>query len=291
MLEHRAVQALRRPANWIQLAKFGVVGASGYVVNLGVYTLLLRQAHLHYLVAASSRSSSPPSWNYWWNRHWTFRAQRGHFGYQGMRFFAVSGLVYLANLGVLGAARLGRRRQDHRAGDRDRGRDAAELPREQALVVSSLRTRSLSRSSRPAPSSLPPSRRRRSRRPPVSRSALHRSASRPRPPPAGTAADERGGREDLPGRRRRCTAGSSATRRSPTIDATYSNGHLDGRRLLGQGGRDRDGNGRRRHRRGARRPGHGPPGRLGDGPRRPRRLRRHEDQLLLGLARLLCASS
>jgi putative flippase GtrA len=102
MLEHRAVQALRRPANWIQLGKFGAVGASGYVVNLIVYTLLLRQAHLHYLVAATCSFVVAAGWNYCLNRSWTFRAQRGHFGYQGMRFFAVSGLVYLANLGVLG---------------------------------------------------------------------------------------------------------------------------------------------------------------------------------------------
>ena len=100
-LENRAVQALRRPANWIQLAKFGVVGASGYLVNLGVYTLLLRDAHLHYLPSATCSFLVAASWNYWWNRHWTFRAERGHFGYQGMRFFAVSGTVYGANVGVL----------------------------------------------------------------------------------------------------------------------------------------------------------------------------------------------
>ena len=102
MLEHRAVRALRRPANWIQLGKFGTVGASGYAVNLLVYTLLLRRAHLHYLVAATCSFVVAASWNYLWNRTWTFRAQRGHFGYQGMRFFVVSGLVYFANLGVLG---------------------------------------------------------------------------------------------------------------------------------------------------------------------------------------------
>ena len=38
---NRAVRALRRPANWVQLLKFGVVGASGYVVNLVVYAALL----------------------------------------------------------------------------------------------------------------------------------------------------------------------------------------------------------------------------------------------------------
>jgi dolichol-phosphate mannosyltransferase len=101
MLENRAVRALRRPANWIQLAKFGVVGGSGYLVNLGVYALLLRQAGLHYLLSATISFLVAASWNYWWNRHWTFREQRGHFGYQGMRFFTVSAMVYLANLGVL----------------------------------------------------------------------------------------------------------------------------------------------------------------------------------------------
>ena len=43
--------ALRRSANWVQLAKFCTVGASGYVVNLAVYWLLLR-ADVHYLPAA-----------------------------------------------------------------------------------------------------------------------------------------------------------------------------------------------------------------------------------------------
>ena len=39
----------RKPANWIQLGKFACVGASGYVVNLAVYTLLLKKADIHYL--------------------------------------------------------------------------------------------------------------------------------------------------------------------------------------------------------------------------------------------------
>jgi putative flippase GtrA len=101
MLDNRAVQALRRPANWIQLAKFGVVGASGYVVNLLVYSSLLKGAGLHYLAAATVSFVVAASWNYWFNRHWTFRAQRGSFTLQGMRFFTVSATVYFANLGVL----------------------------------------------------------------------------------------------------------------------------------------------------------------------------------------------
>ena len=52
-------RALGRSENWIELAKFSVVGASGYVVNLVVYIALLKGADLHYLPAASAPSSSP----------------------------------------------------------------------------------------------------------------------------------------------------------------------------------------------------------------------------------------
>ena len=47
-LRARATHALRQRHNWAQLAKFCVVGASGYVVNLAVYTALLNGADLDY---------------------------------------------------------------------------------------------------------------------------------------------------------------------------------------------------------------------------------------------------
>jgi dolichol-phosphate mannosyltransferase len=97
----RAGRALRSPHNWVQLAKFTAVGASGYVVNLAVYALLLNWAGLHYLGAAFCSFLVAVANNYWWNRHWTFRGQRGHFAYQGMRFAIVSVVALAANLLVL----------------------------------------------------------------------------------------------------------------------------------------------------------------------------------------------
>ena len=99
----RIPSALRSRENWVQLLKFGVVGASGYLVNLAVYALLLKRAGLHYVAAATGSFLVAASWNYCWNRSWTFRAQRGNFGIQGMRFFIVSATVYGANIGVLAA--------------------------------------------------------------------------------------------------------------------------------------------------------------------------------------------
>jgi putative flippase GtrA len=97
----RALAALRRSQNWLQLARFCAVGASGYVVNLAVYTLLLRGGDLHYLLAATGSFLVAVTNNYTWNRVWTFRHQRGHVGYQGLRFFVVSTLALAANLAIL----------------------------------------------------------------------------------------------------------------------------------------------------------------------------------------------
>jgi putative flippase GtrA len=93
--------ALRKRGNWAQLLKFCAVGATGYIVNLVVYTALLRGLGVHYIPAAICSFVVAVANNYTWNRHWTFRAQKGHYGYQGARFLVVSMLALLANLGVL----------------------------------------------------------------------------------------------------------------------------------------------------------------------------------------------
>jgi putative flippase GtrA len=94
ILAARAVRALRSPHNWIQLAKFGIVGVVGYGINLAVFAALLGwgahvAATISFVVSAAN--------NYWWNRHWTFAHQRGHFAYQGARFYAVSGAAFAVN--------------------------------------------------------------------------------------------------------------------------------------------------------------------------------------------------
>jgi putative flippase GtrA len=93
--------ALRARRNWIQLAKFCVVGGVGYVVNLGVYSLLLNWGNLYYLIAAVGSFCVAVTNNYLLNRYWTFHHQRGHFAYQGMRFLVVSIISLGANLLIL----------------------------------------------------------------------------------------------------------------------------------------------------------------------------------------------
>jgi dolichol-phosphate mannosyltransferase len=93
--------ALRRRGNWEQLVKFCLVGGTGYVVNLAVYTVLVTGFDVHYIPAAMCSFLVAVTNNYAWNRHWTFRTQRGHVAYQGMRFLVVSTLALGANLLVL----------------------------------------------------------------------------------------------------------------------------------------------------------------------------------------------
>jgi dolichol-phosphate mannosyltransferase len=93
--------ALRRRGNWAQLVKFCGVGASGYLVNIWVFSLLVLVLGMHYLPAAVCSFLVAVTNNYTWNRLWTFRAQRGHVAYQGMRFLVVSTIALGANLAVL----------------------------------------------------------------------------------------------------------------------------------------------------------------------------------------------
>jgi putative flippase GtrA len=93
--------ALSRRGNWEQLVKFCVVGATGYLVNLWVFSLLVLVFDLHYIPAAICSFLVAVTNNYIWNRIWTFRAHRGHVAYQGMRFLVVSTLALGANLLVL----------------------------------------------------------------------------------------------------------------------------------------------------------------------------------------------
>jgi dolichol-phosphate mannosyltransferase len=97
----RAGRALRRTRNWVQLLQFSVVGASGYVVNLSVFSALVLAAEMDHRLAAVCSFLVAVTNNYTWNRLWTFQASRGRVAHQGVRFFVVAVLALVANLIVL----------------------------------------------------------------------------------------------------------------------------------------------------------------------------------------------
>jgi putative flippase GtrA len=97
----RLLHGMRKPANWMQLVRFGIVGGSGFLVNIAVYALCVHALGVDY------RLSSVLAWlvavlnNFVLNRHWTFDAGAGSARLQGIRFFLVSLVAEAFSLGLL----------------------------------------------------------------------------------------------------------------------------------------------------------------------------------------------
>jgi len=100
-LHLRLRAGLARPHNWVQLMKFCAVGASGYVVNLCVFAACIELLDVHHLVAATFAFVVAVMNNFWWNRHWTFRARGGHAGFQAARFFTISIAAFVFAAAIL----------------------------------------------------------------------------------------------------------------------------------------------------------------------------------------------
>jgi putative flippase GtrA len=86
----RLLHGMRRPANWLQLVRFGLVGGVGFVVNLAVYTLFVHSVGVDYRVASVIAWLVAVANNFVLNRHWTFDARGGRARFQAMRFLVVS---------------------------------------------------------------------------------------------------------------------------------------------------------------------------------------------------------
>ena len=86
----RLLHGMRRPANWLQLVRFGLVGGVGFIVNLAVYALLVGPGNVNYHVAAVAAWLVAVLNNFVLNRHWTFDAGEGRASFQAARFLVVS---------------------------------------------------------------------------------------------------------------------------------------------------------------------------------------------------------
>ncbi len=100
-IARRTATGATKPRNWIQLAKFGAVGGSGYLINLVVFGLLSEGLGVHHLIAAVGAFCVAVTNNFLLNRHWTFTAGEGDSGFQAPRFFVVSIGSLVINLVVL----------------------------------------------------------------------------------------------------------------------------------------------------------------------------------------------
>jgi putative flippase GtrA len=86
----RLLHGMRRPANWLQLVRFAIVGGIGFVVNLAVYALCVHVLGIDYHLAAVLAWVVAVINNFALNRHWTFDARAGRAHFQAIRFLIVS---------------------------------------------------------------------------------------------------------------------------------------------------------------------------------------------------------
>ncbi len=94
-LRRRVRRGLAHLPNWLQFARFGIVGVGGYVINIAVFAFSVHVLEIHYRVAAVAAFLVSVANNFWWNRRWTFAAHDGHAGFQAARFFTVSLVAFL----------------------------------------------------------------------------------------------------------------------------------------------------------------------------------------------------
>jgi putative flippase GtrA len=95
-------QRVRQRRGVRQFVKFGIVGASGFLVNLIIFTLLQHVVPNHsaagpYYAMYSIAFLSGGVSNYFLNRIWTFRST-GHAGREAVQFLTVSVLALLVGL-------------------------------------------------------------------------------------------------------------------------------------------------------------------------------------------------
>jgi dolichol-phosphate mannosyltransferase len=99
----RLAGAARSRDSWLQLFKFGIVGGSGYLINLGVFAFLSGNLGVYHAVAAIGAFCVAVTSNFLWNRYWTFGPGEGLAHLQAARFLAVAVACLVINLVVLEA--------------------------------------------------------------------------------------------------------------------------------------------------------------------------------------------
>jgi putative flippase GtrA len=106
----RFAYEVRHPENHKQLVRFLCVGASGYLINTAFFWVFLHAAGLDYKLSFVGAFLCGSINNFFWNRHWTFKAHHEHAVRQGARFFLVQAIVavcaYLILIGLVAATNM-----------------------------------------------------------------------------------------------------------------------------------------------------------------------------------------
>ena len=97
----RLTYEVRHPENHRQLVRFLCVGASGYVVNTVSFWIFIHPVAFDYTLSFVAAFLCGSTNNFFWNRHWTFKAHDEHAARQGIRFLIVQASVAACAYGVM----------------------------------------------------------------------------------------------------------------------------------------------------------------------------------------------
>jgi putative flippase GtrA len=100
-LRTRIRLAMRYWTNWLQLARYAAVGVLGYAISVATFALCYHGLRTGSTLAATGAFCLALTNNFYWNRHWTFRAGDGHAGFQATRFVVINIAAFIFSLGVL----------------------------------------------------------------------------------------------------------------------------------------------------------------------------------------------
>ena len=105
---HRVRIGIQRGENWLQLIRFGVVGASGNAVNLAAFAICVHVLGIDYKIASPIAYLVGTINNFIWNSRWTFNHKKeAHPIEQAAKFFIVSlvsfGVNYVILVGLVSA--------------------------------------------------------------------------------------------------------------------------------------------------------------------------------------------
>jgi putative flippase GtrA len=98
-----AAALVARRALPAQFVRFALVGASGYLLNLAVFVVVVHGLDAHYRIGALAGFVVAVSSNFLGNRHWTFAGHGGRHSHQAARFLVVSVAAFALGLAGLSA--------------------------------------------------------------------------------------------------------------------------------------------------------------------------------------------
>lgn len=84
-----------------QFMKYSIVGASGFVINMIVYSAMVKSVGMHYMPAAIVSFTAAITNNFILNKYWTFNNPQGAVSRQARRFLVISLASLALNLAIL----------------------------------------------------------------------------------------------------------------------------------------------------------------------------------------------